>query len=317
MHVPWKRLAQIAVLVLTLGFLAAVVWRQWSTLQTYQWQVAPGWAILGIIALEMTWLFEAGTWNAILGGLGGHLRFGRAARAWFLSNLMRYIPGNIWQFVGMVEFAAGDGVPRTITLTSIVLHQVILTMTGLALAALYFAVAGYGQALAGLRPLLLVIPLGLLLLQPRILERGLNAILTVLKRPPVRITLTWAGIWLLILRYTVVWFAEGLSFAVLVRALVPIGWPAVPQLVAAWVAAYIAGYLSMLTPSGLGVREAAMVLLLAPALPASVAAVVAVAVRLFMVVAEILGAGAILLAQRGRPVVREDVALMDGSRVVA
>ena len=61
---------------------------------------------------------------------------------------MRYIPGNIWQFLGMAELAAEEGVPRLVTLTSIVLHQAISTAVGIVLAALYFAVAGAGAVVA-------------------------------------------------------------------------------------------------------------------------------------------------------------------------
>ncbi len=301
MRIPWKRVGRIAVLALALGSLAAVVWRHWSIVKAYPWQIAPGWLLLGLAGLELTWLFESATWNSILAGLGGHLRFFRAARAWFLSNLMRYIPGNIWQFLGMVEMAAEDGVLRPVTLASIAVHQVILTATGLTLAALYFAVGGQGAWLSRMRPLLWFVPLSLFLLQPRLLEWSLNWLLVRLGRHPLRITLTWPGIWLLVLRYSVVWLAEGLSYAALVRAVAPYGWAALPGLVAAWVMAYLAGYVSLLTPSGLGVREAVMVLLLAPVLPAPVAALVAVAVRLLMVLAEVLGAGLVLAGERWRP----------------
>jgi glycosyltransferase 2 family protein len=300
MWIGWKRLARVAVLLLAMGFLGAMVWRQWAVIKTYPWQIAPGWALLGLAGLELTWLFEAGTWSKVLAGLGGHLRFGRAARAWFLSNIIRYIPGNIWQFLGMVEMAAEDGVPRPATAASIAVHQVLLTATGLTLGALYFAVAGQGEWLVRLRPLLLFVPLGLFLLQPRLLQWALNWLLVRFGRQPLRITLTWRAIWWLVLRYAVVWIAEGLSFAALVRALTPAGWGAAPQLVAAWVTAYMAGYLSLLTPSGLGVREAVMVLVLGPVVPAPVAALVAIAVRLLMVLAEVLGALAILAIDSGR-----------------
>ena len=156
---------------------------QWAVLQTYQWQLAPGWAVLALVGLELTWLFELDTWRMILRSLGGPLPYRRAAPIWFLSNIIRYIPGNIWQFLGMAELAAEEGVPRLATFTSIVLHQAISTAAGIVLAALYFAVAGAGAWFAWLRPFLLLTPLGLLLLQPRILERLLNWALAKLHRP--------------------------------------------------------------------------------------------------------------------------------------
>jgi uncharacterized membrane protein YbhN (UPF0104 family) len=298
----YKRILRAVIVVLSLGFLAIAVRSQWVALSNYQWHLAPGWALLALIGLELTWLFELATWRTILWSLGGPLPFWRSAQIWFLSNLMRYIPGNIWQFLGMAEMAAQDGVPRLATLTSIVLHQVISTAAGIVLAAVYFASAGQGEWLGRIRPLLLLAPLGLFLLQPALLERILNWAMAKLGRPPLKVTLTWGQVWVLLLRYVLVWLGMGLSFAAMTRALTPAGWTMVPALMAAWTAAYIIGYLSMLTPSGLGVREGAMVLLLAPVFPLSVAAVVAIVARLWMVLGELVGAGIALAA---RPAWRE------------
>lgn len=299
MRKSWKTLAQVIVLIIAVGFLAALVAGQWSALQAYRWQLAPGWALLALIGLELTWLVELDTWRMILGGLGGPLPYRAAAPIWFLSNIVRYIPGNIWQFLGMAELAHEAGVPRIVTLTSIVLHQVISTAVGVVLAACYFALFDDGEWLRYLRPLLLLAPLGLFLLQPRLLDAVLNRLLRRLGRPPVRISLTWRQVWLLIGRYIVVWAMMGLSFAALVRGLAPVEWPAATYLVASWAAAYVIGYLTLLTPAGLGVREGALALLLMPVVPAGVAAVIAIVARLWMVAGEVLGAGAALVV-RGR-----------------
>jgi uncharacterized membrane protein YbhN (UPF0104 family) len=293
----YKRILSALVVVLSLGFLAVTVRSQWAALRNYQWQLEPGWALLALVGLELTWLFELATWRIILRNLGGPLPFLRATQIWFLSNLMRYIPGNVWQFLGMAEMAAQDGVPRLATLTSIVLHQVLSTAAGVALAAVYFASTGRNEWMVRTRPFLLLAPLGLFLLQPALLERILNWTLAKLGRPPLRVTLTWGQVWILLLRYGIVWVAMGLSFSAMVRALTPAAWSVVPALMATWTAAYVIGYLSMLTPSGLGVREGAMVLLLAPVFPLSVAAIVAIVARLWMVVGELVGAGIALTAR--------------------
>ena len=296
MRTPWKRIIQVVVLLLALGFLAALLASQWQALQAYEWRLEPGWALLALIGLGLSWGWEVGLWRYILGSLGGSLRYWQALRIWFLSNIVRYIPGNVWQFLSMVELAAEQGVGRLATLTSIVLHQAISTAAGLALAALYFAWAGEGVWFARLRPFLYGLPLGLLLLQPRLLERGLNWLLARLRRPPLRVTLTWAQIWALLGGYAIVWLVMGASFAALVRALTPVTWAQLPTLAAVFTAAYVIGFLSLLTPSGLGVREGVMTLLLASTLPAGVAAVVAIVARLWMVVGELIGAGVSLLA---------------------
>jgi len=293
----WRRIASIVFAVLALAFLGLLVRSQWSELRQYQWHIEPAWALTALVVLEAAWLFELDTWRFILAGLGGPLPFRRAAEIWFLSNIIRYIPGNVWQFLGMAEMAAADGISRVSTLTSIVLHQAISTAAGVALAAAYFAAAGDSVWVERLRPVLWLVPLGLLLLQPRLLEAIMNRVLRFFNRPPVRVTLTWGQVWVLVLRYMLVWLMLGLAFSALVRSLFPVAWSDVPWLVVTWITAYTAGYLSMLTPSGLGVREGVMTLLLTQALPMSVAVVVAIVARLWMVAGELLGAGVVLLAR--------------------
>jgi len=168
------------------------------------------------------------------------------------------------------------------------------------LAACYFAVFDRGEWLRALRPLLLVVPFGLLLLQPRLLDGVLNWLLRKAGRSPVVVSLSWRQIWLLIARYFVVWITMGSSFAALTRAVTPIGWPETHYLIAAWAAAYVIGYLTLLTPAGLGVREGALALLLFAVMPQPAAAVIALVARLWMVLGEVLGAGAALIV-RGQP----------------
>ena len=61
-------------------------------------------------------------------------------------------------------------------------------------------------------------------------------------------------------------------------------------MVAAYAAAYAVGFLALLTPAGLGVREGVLVVALAPVLPAGPALVVALSSRLWMMLVELAGA---------------------------
>jgi glycosyltransferase 2 family protein len=301
MHIPWRRLAGIVVALLALGFLASVMFSQWSALAGYNWQLAPGWALLSLLGLELAWCLELDTWRLILRNLGGPLSFKRAAQIWYLSAIMRYIPGNVWQFVGMTEMAVRDGVPRTASWSSILIHEGIATAAGIVLAALYFAVAGHSAWAEILRPFLFAVPLGLLLLHPHVLQTILNWMLIRLRQPPLHITLTWGRIWYVLGRDSLLWLLMGFSFTLLVRALIPLDNSMLLYLAASWTAAFVIGYLSMITPSGLGIREGVLLLLLSAVLPGSVAAAIAILARLWMTVGELLGAGFVLLTWRLKP----------------
>jgi hypothetical protein len=62
----------------------------------------------------------------------------------------------------------------------------------------------------------------------------------------------------------------------------------------------VIGYLSLLTPSGLGVREGILALLLTEVFAAPLPTIIAIVARLWMVLAELLGAGVSLVFWRQR-----------------
>ena len=152
--------------------------------------------------------------------------------------------------------------------------------------------------------------LGLLLCNPRFLEWSLNTLLRLFKRPPIKVTLTWRQLGLILFGYLGVWLIMGSAFALLAASLTPVTPQQFAALIATWAAAYVIGYLSMLTPSGLGVREGVMILLLAPLFPAPVPTIIALAARLWMVIAEVVGAAIALVVRT-----RERGATESGERV--
>jgi uncharacterized membrane protein YbhN (UPF0104 family) len=105
---------------------------------------------------------------------------------------------------------------------------------------------------------------------------------------------------LLVAGYALYWAVTGLAFAALVASLYPLAPGDVPVVVAAFAAAYAAGFLALLTPAGLGVREGVLVVALASVLPAGPALVVALLSRVWMMLVELAGAAIAHLADRRR-----------------
>jgi hypothetical protein len=104
----------------------------------------------------------------------------------------------------------------------------------------------------------------------------------------------------LVAGYALYWVVTGLAFAALMAALHPLAVADVPLVMAAFAAAYAAGFLALLTPAGLGVREGVLVVALAPVLPAGPALVVALVSRVWMMLVELAGAAVAHLVARRR-----------------
>jgi uncharacterized membrane protein YbhN (UPF0104 family) len=114
--------------------------------------------------------------------------------------------------------------------------------------------------------------------------------LRLLKREPVSLTLRYGDILLVTLAWCGSWLIAGIAFYVLLLALLPDA-PLIllPICVGIYAIVWDIGFVSFLTPSGLGVREGAIVLLFALAFPAlGISSILAILSRVVSTVAEIL-----------------------------
>ena len=131
----------------------------------------------------------------------------------------------------------------------------------------------------------------LVVLHPRILSAFLNTALRLLKRKPVVLSLRYGDILLVTLAWCASWFVAGCAFYVLLLAL----WPQAPLLalpicIGIYAIAWDIGFVSFITPSGLGFREGAIIGLFALALPlpGALAAIMAVLSRFVSTLAELV-----------------------------
>ncbi|NJN17845.1 MAG: UPF0104 family protein [Oscillochloris sp.] len=284
---PWFRLTVVVIVLAAWGWF---LFRQLDTLRSYGWQINPA-AFGGAIALGA--LYFAGLavcWTMLL------RTFGDAARAvslpagagiWLGTMLSRYVPGNVWHILGRLAFAGQLGVSRTHVLASATVEQV-LTLLG--------ALSVFGLSLPFWRGgddtlwLLLMIPIGLVLLHPRVLGTALSWAAERLRRPELAWNYRYGELLGVLLAYALANTVAGLALIVVIAGL---GAPNIPlaPLIGAANLAWVLGYLSFLTPSGLGVREAALTALLAAFVPLPVAIVAGLVHRLALTMGELLAAG--------------------------
>jgi uncharacterized membrane protein YbhN (UPF0104 family) len=286
----------IAVLAVVAGFFLATLAARWNDVISLKWRLQPAVFALACVLLALSYGLVACLWGlALRRAAGTHVAAG--ARIWFLSNLARYVPGNVWSYVGAVELARREGVARRTTLAVMALTQVLSVGVALAvgLPVLLAERARLGRpALLGAVVAVVVAALAALFRRP----------LLALARRRVpgfdlgELTPSAGTVVLLVLGYAAYWAVTGLAFAALVASLYPLAAGDIPLLVAAYAAAYAAGFLALLTPAGLGVREGVLVVALAPVLPAGPALVVALVSRVWMMLLELAGAGVAHLVSR-------------------
>lgn len=281
-------------------FLGNLLYRTWGDLARSDFRFEFDWPRLAIslVLLVVARGFAVEAWRRILISLGEYFAFGFGARVWFLSNLTRYVPGNIWQVATMMVMVEERGVSKTNALLS----QVVYTALALAIAGLL------GLSFLLVRPEILngLLPLAVAAYAPAIVAVVFIALVIVFALPPVNRLLVVVTSRLM--RREIVapvptfarglvppffslamWLTNGLAFYLFVSSTTEISPAQLPAFIAMNAGAYWIGYISFITPSGLGFREGALAWMLASFFPAPVAVALALATRLWSTAGELLG----------------------------
>jgi len=282
-----RALAQYGVAALIFGCLIAFVARQWSRLPEFDWRFEAGWLALALACIVAFYALQGELWRVIIRWLGEHIdaRPGRAV--WGKSLLARYVPTNVLLIVGRVVMAERYGVPRRVTLASIVYELGIAVGTALMLGA-YFLID-----LPDLRDqparfaVLAVVPGVLCGLHPRVFGPLTTFALRKLGREPLPRTLPFRRVLALSAAYAVCYTLIGIGLYSFAAALHPVDLADLPYIAASYPVAFCVAVATFVVPSGIGTRDAALATALAAVLGATVATAIAVAFRIVQTLVEL------------------------------
>jgi uncharacterized membrane protein YbhN (UPF0104 family) len=297
------RWSQPAFLILALIAIGWFLVSQWPALRTYPWRLHWGWLLAASLINLASWGVEIAIWQHLLAALGGPLPYWATARIWFLSAIVRYVPGSVWQPLSLTLYARRHGVSPEATITSLVLFQVVMLLATVPILVVYFVWIDTkslaAQLVGHLPPALLwaaLIPVLAFLLRPQWLVQLLNWGLARVQRPPLALKLTSGMLLTLTLVALFDWLLWGGVFAAFTFGVAGAGVGnrvsdlagLAPLLITSYSLANVIGFLSVIAPGGFGVREGAFYLLLTPHIAGSVVTVIALGIRVWGVVSELL-----------------------------
>jgi hypothetical protein len=256
-----------------------------------------GWLILAGLLYLVGIGMSAWYWGRLLGHLGVRPPLGPTLRSYYLGHLGKYLPGKAWALFLRSSLVSGHGVgPGMAALTS--LYEVLVTMAaGVLVAAVLFAVlgtdAGAGLNATTLRHLLwmeqpgeggvqrsvavavstLLFAAFLLPLHPALFNRLArktqgSAADEIGSKPVLHIR----SVYLLegLAFASIGWLFLGASFAAALRGIVGADWPLfdvrTARLPAIMGLSYVIGFIILIAPGGIGVREFMLTLFLTPEL---------------------------------------------------
>ncbi|NUR88624.1 MAG: UPF0104 family protein [Nonomuraea sp.] len=274
-----RRLVRILLALVALAFLGYGLARNWSATTDALAKLSP-WALAGAFAaVAAGQVCMLAAWREILSGLGTRLPMKTAGRIMFVGQLGKYIPGSVWAYAAMMDLGRDQGSPPRRTFACISLGLVINLGVAISMAA---ATLSTQQAVRQAWYLMLLVPVIIVCLHPKVLTWGLNLALRLARREPLESALPGRTV-VVATAWTVLgWLVYGLHTTLLAGRfdlyLICTG---------AYAFAWATGLLTFFIPAGVGVREGALWLVLKPLVGDGPALVVAVLSRVAFTLADV------------------------------
>lgn len=269
-----------------------------------------GWLVTSFLFILAYRYFYVWPFAMLLRGFsqGGQIQFRNAFMLFHLANILRYLPGRVWGIVHLLSLSHRVGLSRIATGSCLTMHVFIETaFGGLIAITLLFSKQMQATALGVLEKfsgnnlvftlvIIVIILTGImvvvLILKPKVsprLKHFRNSLQ--LKGSPL-FHKSYVMQWLSIFGcHILLWICQGFAFYLFVRSFTDVPWTSVTTLTACYAFAWICGFLSFLTPGGLGIREGLLSLLLAFLMPTPHATFVALLCRIWMLSGELILAG--------------------------
>ena len=298
----WWRVAQIALALVVVGIAIRKLATNWTELraQDIVWSVRPLALVASVLIVWSAYALLIEAWRRVVVSMQQRLAYGDAARICMVSNLGKYIPGKVWAIAGNAVLAQRAGVEPHAAVAAAILNQALAIGSGVILvsvlspAALGAYGSGYVVATLVLGAVAIIAVLTLTSSRAlRLLQRVLPGSIPQLVPVSLGVMLGSLAV------NALAWAGYGIAFLVLARGLTPdasLGWS---QATTVFTISYLVGLVALFAPGGVGVRESAFTLLLAPPLGLKLAVALALATRVLLTVTELGAAAPFLLAPKG------------------
>jgi len=287
---------QLGIAFLVFGFLVLTVVNQWAEIRDEGVHFDVLWLVPAFGFLALFYVLGAFGWDLILRFLGHRIGLGRAQVAWGQPLLARYVPGSVLYVLGRMMLSERAGVPRRITLASIVYEQAISATSAIAVAAYFFISHPDLQGQPLRWAVLALIPALIVLLSPGVFRPLADRALRAFGREPLPAVVSLRGVVALLAFYGMNWGVVALGLYCVARSVSEIPLGEILTVGSAQAVGYVAALITLVAPAGLGIRDAAFAWAVKVAVPGqsfAVASLIAIVVRGVMTLIELVYVGVV------------------------
>lgn len=231
-------------------------------------------------------------WRQVLRDLGDRISFRAAVPVFGVSQLGKYIPGGVWNIAAAAELGSAHGIPRRHSVAGMTLALLVSIVSGIAVGTVGFLVspaplfAQWGWVLWAGVPLLV-------LLVPPVMNRLIALAWRLARLEPLETRVSTAGVSIVTGWSVLAWLLAGGSVALLAIGMgAPATWLTVAQCVGGYALAWVAGFLVVISPAGVGIREVVLAACLAGTVDSGAVLAIVVLSRALLTLVDLALAGA-------------------------
>jgi glycosyltransferase 2 family protein len=276
--------------LIILGFVIYYFIHNWDSIKSINWWKNPGFlgSHIALVAVTFT-LFVIG-WHRLLIETGNDINVNVAAFTWLTSNIGKYVPGIVLMVAGRIALLNRFGTRKAAAAGNILWEHFFLILSAIPFSFLVLLNNKWNFSIYEIVATIFIsLSILLVVLNPFFIQRVINFLLRLFKKPSLELVLKRKAIAYFFIFYLLVWAIYGVSGITLGYAF---GFQdKVPMLFLfnVYIFSWFIGFISIITPGGLGVREGVLVLMLSKYVPTSELIVFAFFARMTWIIIEIIG----------------------------
>jgi hypothetical protein len=277
-----------AILGVIFFFLGKTLYDNWMQLKEYHWRFEPLKLVLSTVLLfggsllsVLFWQYDFKVCSKIKPS------FLTVYTIINLSNLGRYVPGKLWQFLGIFFLSKKAGISEKQAAVATVISEATQKVSSLIFGLFFLLVffGDYSYAMA-----LLPVVLGLFFIHPKFLTATINFFLKIMKKNPIDLDFRYSTIVFFLLFNGLIWFVNSTAFFIFAGALVKLRFEFFWFVCLVFPISWTIGWLALFAPGGIGVREGVVSYLLSYFLPLEIAITIAILSRIWLTLVEVVNA---------------------------
>jgi glycosyltransferase 2 family protein len=285
--------------ILLILIISAVTWfilHNFNEITRYNFRIKWPYLILAFLFVNAAYLVTVFIWTRLAMSFGLNVPILSAGKAWFVSQLGKYVPGKVTLLLVRLDAYRGYS-KRKITVATGIEYIAMLAsafvLSLVALASAFQIVPYYIRWFAGVGTVLF-----LFLLWPPLSLHFINLILKFLKReqieefPPYGLLLRFVG------AYILAGLLQGMGLYFILNSLLPVDFRYFLIITGAYEVAGLIGIAAVFAPSGIGVREGVLFLVLPAFIPMPAVIIGTIVMRLIVTFTELFLAFVFSVAEK-------------------